>query len=363
MIDSSFLSIETPVKVFIRRKEEITPAKCVNLSKRFSPSLTLRKQLAQIERVHNFQFHDSVQFVPLSEIGISKKLLNALSTFFKNSVDIPDTVKKHEEVAIDSKYFNSVIRDYIGEEFNCQIEYSFCIVSVLLYIHRYGVSLEEALCELFRFSTSLSLCDQCVTGDDTIDKRKVADIHNFLLLKSLMKEPEVSDVCASEDSRDDPTCNIKDFLSSPSEDTDSCGFDKKEFNGGDSSSIEDDFSFNPFVETNEVQEVLTSTPISFNPFVENNSPQEVLKTPSYRFNPLEENIHAQEVLNSTISFNPFVESDNNFKEFEELRDSSFVRPVKERKYINCDYCGKMFPNSNNMKLHLIRYISQIIKFY
>ena len=79
MINSSFLSIETPVKASLRRKEEVTPVKSVNLSKRFKPSLTIKRQLTQLLRIHNFQFHVDIKFVPLKELGISVKLRNGLS--------------------------------------------------------------------------------------------------------------------------------------------------------------------------------------------------------------------------------------------------------------------------------------------
>ena len=80
MIDCSFLSVETPVKVFIRRKDEVTPVKC-DLNKRFCPSAKLKRKLIEIDRVHYFQFHEDVRFLPLKDLKISKKILNELSKY------------------------------------------------------------------------------------------------------------------------------------------------------------------------------------------------------------------------------------------------------------------------------------------
>ena len=335
MINSSFLSIETPVKASLRRKEEVTPVKSVNLSKRFKPSLTIKRQLTQLLRIHNFQFHVDIKFVPLKELGISVKLRNGLSEFFKQSVDIPDTVRKHEEFAMDSKYFDSFIRDYIAEEFMCQTEYSFSIISVLHYIHLFGVSLDDALCELFEFSTSHSLCQMCVTGDDQEERKELANRHNFLLLKSLLKEKEVKkndvfDICASDDSLNDPACDLE-KLESTSEEVTSCSSNKDTVDQDKSRmDNEEDFCFNPFVTGNK-----------------HSSSEDV-----FSFNPFTVASDVNEVLNSTIAFNPFTESDT-FKGIEDIKDCSPVGHVKERKIIVCDHCGKGFLNRYNMKQHLI----------
>ena len=243
-------------------------------------------------RVHNFQLHEEVKFYPLRTLGITNKLLEGMTKFFSELVDIPDTIFKLEEIAVNVNYFNDHLKVYISEEFNCQTEYSFSIISVLHYIHKYSVSLEDALSELFQLSTCQSLCEKCVTGGNPREREIFADLHNQRLLTSLLKESEISEVFASDDSFDDPEfivpVDVDDLASSVDSSDDLCS----------NSDISE--GFNPF--TTEEIEANSEEEFSFNPFVEENN------TAGNDVN---------KVLNSTIAFNPFHESERNFEEFKD----------------------------------------------
>ena len=336
MINSSFLSIETPVKLSIRKQDEVTPVKCVNLNKRFKPTPDIQRQLTQFERIHNFQYHENVRFLPLKELGITNNLVSSLSAFFKQTIDIPDTVKKYEEAAIDSKYFNVFLRDYISEEFDCQIDYSFSIVSVLHYVHIYDVTLDDALCELFEFSTSQSLCQLCVRGDDPKERKDIADRHNFNLLNSLLVRKD-GDISGSDDSLDDPTCDIG--LEPSEEDTDSSSEIDANVSEKFPKADDKEFFFNPFLS-------------------DNNYAHSEYNEAEFIFNPFEVIDGESNVLNSTIAFNPFGGCEGGLGG---LNDCSPVAHLKNQKVISCDHCGKTFKNRYNSKLHSIREISQMIE--
>ena len=337
MINSSFLSIETPVKVSLRQHDEVTPVKCVNLNKRFRPTPEIQRQLAQFERIHNFQYHENIRFMPLQELGITKKLVSSLSEFFKQKIDIPDTVKKYEEAAIDSKYFDAFMREYISEEFSCQTDYSFSIVSVLHYVNIHDISLEDALCELFEFSTSQSLCQICVRGHDPDERKDLADRHNFNLLNSLLMKRD-DDISGSDDSADDPTCVIGKLGSESSEEHTEM-FSEKDTNVKETipRNVDQDFFFNPFFKDNYSHSEISEVECAFNPF--------------------QVDAGESSVLNSTLAFNPFGGCEGGI---ETLKDCSPVAHVKSKENISCDHCRKTFSNRYNSKLHLIRKISQMI---
>ena len=313
MINSSFLSVETPIKGPIRRSDEVTPVKSVNLTKRFRPSPQIQRQLMQFERVHRFQYHESVRFLPLNELRITFKLVGALSEFFKQTIDIPDTVKKYEEAAVDSKYFHAQMRDYISEEFDCQIDYSFCIVSVLHYINIFEVCLEDALCELFQFSTSQSLCQQCVSGDDHQERKELADRHNFNLLNGLLMVKEVSDISDSDDSFDDPAfCGGEDLVSDSSDPS----LSEKDTDMSDkiSNDADADFLFNPFT-------------------IDDDHSSDV----EFSFNPFEVCADESDVFNSTV--NPLAGCNGGLKT---LSDCSPVAHIKKKKTSIVITVGKAF---------------------
>ena len=98
--------------------------------------------------------------------------------------------------------------------------------------------------------------------------------------------------------------------------------------------------------------------LCFNPFAANNN-RLLSDEDFFSFNPF--SVHSDEnVLNSTVSFNPLSDTDDRCKSLD-ISDCSPVGHVKERKTIVCDHCGKTFNNRYNMKQHLIRTISQILK--
>ena len=138
MIDSSSLSIVTPQKNFIR-PVELTPIKLGKVNERFAPSSSGKKVLKQFQRVHQFQCHEPVEFKDLKDLNMDRNVAEEISVFLV-STDIPDTIYRLEEIAVENNRFHPCIKEYIAEEFDCDQEYSFAIIAVFHYMDKFKVT-------------------------------------------------------------------------------------------------------------------------------------------------------------------------------------------------------------------------------
>ena len=327
MFNSSFLNIETPKKRFLHQLE-VTPVKLNQMNERFAPSYSVRSVLKQLERVHNFKYHEPVEFQKVEELGLTRKSGEYISAFMKTA-EIPETIGNMEQYAMAENYWDDDIKEYVSEEFDNQEENSFAIIAVFHYMKAFGIDHEKALEELFSLSSKKSLCAKCVTGPEgTADRQKAADFYNFSLLQtSLFRSSEQDGLgLDSDDSVTDPIFN-----------DDECEV------SSDNSVI------------SETVEKHTKKETVFNPFV---SPTKCV------FDFSEED--------SNVVFNPFLASEDSNSDLDgfspamnstvtDRKDMSDFLPARlsldkvlKSPNVNCQLCPKKFGNRYNMKLHLIR---------
>ena len=274
----------------------MTPVKVGIVEERFKPSYSVKKILKQVKRVHNFQCHEPVKYVELDKLAMNRETGKLICDYLEY-VDISDTVKKFEELAEDKQIYDCDIRDYLAEEWDCPVDYSYAIVAVFSYMKQNDVSVQIALQELFTLSSLKSLCDKCVIGPKLPqDKIKASEYFNFTLVRSMLVDCAVE----SDDSFKDPDCVL-------SEEEKSLSYESSE--------------------TEKVTSVL-------NPLTS--------KKDSTVF----------EFKDDLKVFNPFMASDESDKEIEpfmpninstviEFKSSS----LKNNKFnVNCNFCSKTFSN-------------------
>ena len=122
MFNSSFLSIETPQKRYIK-STELTPVKLHQVPERFSPSYSVRKVLKQVKRIHDFQYHEPVELKNLRDLNMNRKIGEEIAAFMVTT-DVTDIISRLEEIAVESKYYDQCTKEYISEEFDCVIQSS-----------------------------------------------------------------------------------------------------------------------------------------------------------------------------------------------------------------------------------------------
>ena len=218
MFNSSHLCIETPRKDYLRECS-MTPVKVGIVEERFKPTYSVKKILKQVKRVHNFQCHEPVKYVELDKLAMNRETGKLICDYLED-VDISDTVKRFEELAEDKQIYDCDIRDYLAEEWDCPLDYSYAIVAVFSYMKQYDVSVQIALQDLFTLSSLKSLCDQCVIGPKLPqDKIKAAEYFNFTLVRSMLVDCAVE----SDDSFKDPDCVLSEGGKSSSEESSKTG--------------------------------------------------------------------------------------------------------------------------------------------
>ena len=180
MFNSSQLNIITPEKTCLEIRH-LTPL--IPMKGRFQPSSHVKNVVAQVNRVHSYQFHDPVKFLSLSELNFSFRNVKTISNHLRN-FDKPNIIFKFEELAVENKFYDVDIREYMTEEFDIELDFAFPIIAVLTYQKICGVGLEDALAELFSMSVLSTVCEKCVTGvDNPEDKSKAIDYYNVRLVK------------------------------------------------------------------------------------------------------------------------------------------------------------------------------------
>ena len=310
-MNSSSLAVETPVKVFIREKLQ-TPFK-IETEKRFAPSESCRDLLKQIARIHRYQFHDEFDFKDLTRIEINQDTVKNISNYIlSEEPDLSDLVLRIEEIVLSENKFNNFVKNYISEEFLVDSSYSFLVLCILNYKDVYKLELEQAIFELQRLSSSNTLCELCITGDQIGEKNRMSQIHNLSIYGNILTTDIKLDDLSSDDS-----------------------FTDKHFSPHSSSVSTDEFGHS----------IEPTKCLNFNPF---DSSSEI-SCPNSK--------HSSQIhpLNSTELNNPFSETSSDSAI--ESNNNCFVR-----KGLVCEHCGKSFYNSHNRKLHYIRENLLIIGF-
>ena len=153
-MNSSLCVVETPKKKFISVKSGASQ-NLVLQSHRFSPPKSILTLLSNAARIHAFQFHTEVSFSDLREMDfMNRKLASSLNSFFSSeSPDIPDVIVKLETIALEESYYGQFLKEYIAEEFSIQPDFSFCVLAILNYMNLYKLSVDEAICDIFRVSS------------------------------------------------------------------------------------------------------------------------------------------------------------------------------------------------------------------
>ena len=308
MINSSFLDITTPVKEYVF-SGDVTPQK-LDLEKRFCPSADIALKMSQMLRVHTFLRHEEIEFFDLRSFNMTGNTADKLSRALQD-FDVPDVIKRMEEIAVKRKYFTPFLSKYVSEEYCIQEEYSFTVIALLHYIKKKSVNVEEAVTELLELSSSQSICKVCcTTGLNATEKENIAKLHNFEVLKTLRKHDSDSDkdVSLSDDSKDD-----------------SLYIDSKEIDQTSEGSNETMSDFD-----------LQSHIKEFNPFDSSDEDEQHLE-------------EKRSEMNSTISFNPFDDEDSD-SDHDETKSTP-------KSMIECKHCQKKFSNRNNMKQHLVRWVT------
>ena len=308
MFNSSHLNIITPEKVCLGVRH-LTPLKAKK--GRFQPSSHVKSMVGQVNRIHAYQFHEPVKFIMLSDLNFSSKSVKTISDHLK-SFDKPNIILKFEELAIQSQFYDAEVREYMAEEFDVELDFSFPIIAVLTYQKILGVGLEDALTELFSLSVLSTVCEKCVTGvENTKDKMKSIDFYNAALLKDINGNTLTE---SDTDSFVDPQYSVPNDTSTS---TDFCSNSDYELTQPKGTSVlsqdqtgESGYVFNPFLEDSSNESTEASVVIDFKP-----------------------------KMSSTFQY-----------DYSSPKDSL----MKRKSLVACKLCGKTFSNSYNMKLHQIR---------
>ena len=273
---------------------------------KISPSET--KALDQMLRSHDFLKHEELVLWDLREFSVDVKTADMLSRFLQKNIDIPDSILRMEEIAIERKYFTDFLAKYIAEEYSIQEHYSFCVVALLNYCKSKLVCLDDAITELIFLSSKQTICFKCCTeGETPKEKREIVNHHNHNILKSLdydvSSDEDEGDLFSEDDSVNDPLYK---------------GDEEADSSPDTTSSLDREMDRN----VNKFR--------GYNPF-DSSDEEEIVKNPT-------------SVFNSSVSYNPF----------DEIKDNEHLSGGKK---VNlCQYCSKSFSNSHNMKLHVIGFV-------
>ena len=315
MINSSLIEASTPQKEYIFN-DSVTPIKVDlhNCFKGFS-SENLQK-LSQMTRVHHYLRHEELVFVDLRKLDVTIADADKLSIALQGHLDIPDALHRMEVKGVQSGYYTEFISQYVSEEFCIEKDYSFTAVAILHYMNFKKISVEEAVTELFKYSSSRSICRLCCAeGKSDSEKEQIARIHNYQILKTIQDENSDSekDISGSDDSRGDP-----DYSSELSE---SSSLDSIEMLVD--ASVRNIGHFNPFDSPEEEEE------------------EQEHESKKEKFQP---------ECNSTMLSNPFYKDNSNPVP---RPGPSSTSSQRTRTQIKCEHCNAQFSNRNNMKQHLV----------
>ena len=237
----------------------------------------------------------------MRDFGIDMRTADLLSRFLQKKIDIPDAVRRMEEIAVERGYFTDFLSKYVAEEYSILEEYSFTAIALLHYWKTKRVSMDDAITELISLSSSRSICNLCcLEGHDYEEKTRISKVHNLEILRKLElhETSSIDDLSSGDDSILDPPY--------------------QQANESDDDSMED-----------EAQE----RRMGYNPFDSSED---------------EGSFNVGGSLNSSVSFNPFDDDSES--------DSKCEVNSSSKKSIECDHCKKKFSNRHNMKLHIIGFV-------
>ena len=167
-INSFACSIITPVKTSQFPCATITPEKdsrTINTLKRMtrcSATAEQKRVLQSMERSHKFLCHGKVKYSELESRGLTLSSVEEIQRYFnENMPDIPDSILKQEEEAIELGEFCDKRRKYIAEDFEIPTEYSFLTICLLSYGIEHKVSVAESEHDLLDLFSASLICDEC----------------------------------------------------------------------------------------------------------------------------------------------------------------------------------------------------------
>ena len=260
--------------------------------------------MTQMIRVHNFLKHEEFVLHNMRTFDIDWNTVDLLSRFLQRKMDIPDAIRRMEEIAVERNYFTEFSSKYVVEEYSIQEDYSFMVIAMLHYWKCKQISLDDAITELIALSSNMTLCVLCCSEGKTLDdKTKIVNQHNYQILKGLDHEASSDeDISGSDDSIRDPPYRGEECESTNESEEEAGGLDDDE---------------DQVVERN------------YNPFDSSDEEEDTTKFT---------------LMNSSVSFNPF-DSDADEESASETAKSS------EKKSIVCVHCEKIFREGFKNKKH------------
>ena len=283
--------------------------------------------LTRLDYVHFWQNHGQAEYLPLKDLDFNPNNIHSILTHLKEK-DVIRTFEKYEEDAMANKQFNEDMKGYISEEFSCLQEHSFPLICTLQFMKKFGTNAIETITDLINLSSIDSVCSSCVKESVNLcDVKKYVALYNSQSLQRNnvggIDKTKINSCTNSNkqsaDTFDEPLCNP--FLSQLD--------DSDVFDFGSSADQLKLNIVNPFLEASgNLREECDIA--SVNTFLEaSDIPKE--EDDKARFSP-----QANSTELSVIEHHPV------------------KTPSKQ-----CEYCRKSFTNSNNLKIHLIRFIMNI----
>lgn len=274
----------------------------------------------QVKRVHEFIYHTCLEFEPLSKLhSIVESSSSILTKLLSHG--IPSVVREIEERAIRSSLRNDRIMEYIAEEFNCSSELCFPLYLVLQYMVKFEISEDEAVTELLYLSGLESVvCNQCKEIDRKSESERSVKLCRSNSLQHVGSAYPVG-----------TSINISSESSYPS-------------NGTETLHV---------VESTQKKINEKCLVDISNPFI----PSPVKDV--YEFE--------EDVLNDSVIENPFMisEDEDLLENVSPIAHSTMITKdiSPKKKSLKCEHCHRLFTNRNNMKVHLIRNVMNVRKFY
>lgn len=264
----------------------------------------------RIVSIHECRSHGHIKFHSIGNLSID---LSEVSKILKNlgNVKVPAIFETIEEDVVKIGMFDEDIREYLSEEFCCIPELSFPLLCTLQYMKTFNISVEEALADLYQLSSQCSMCVKC-------------DIHPNGFLNS---NEYIERYCAESLEGELPT-HLAD--SHPPTVLASSRFCATSISYRRSKDvIKEKVLSNPFLSSKDDDVFIFKT---------SEDEQFKVNNPFMIMNDIEEN-------GDMTGFSPEANS----------TELNLSGDKKSKSVLKCEYCRRVFTNSNNLKQHLIRH--------